>query len=146
MKIVANLCGISLLFLAFGCGGAATTTKAEATTPATAKSEKPCEGKKKSSAKKPCDKSAKADSEKPCEKSKAENSETQASGDGEAQSAKKPCTKDKENKPCCGEGEDCCAKEKKASKTEAPCDGQKQKAHSHESGHDHGDGHGHSHQ
>ena len=63
MKIVANLFGISLLFLGFGCGGAASTTKAEATAPAAAKSEKPCEGKKKSSAEKPCDKGAKAGAE-----------------------------------------------------------------------------------
>ena len=146
MKIVANLFGISFLFLAFGCGGAASTTKAEAPTPATAKSEKPCEGKKKSSAAKPCDKGAKADAEKPCDKSKGEKSEKQASGDGDTKVAEKPCTKDKDNKPCCGEGEDCCSKEKKAGKAEAPCDSEKEKAHSHEGGHNHGDGHSHSHQ
>ena len=137
MKVVANIFGISFLFLAFGCGGASSTTKAEATTPTTVKSEKPCEGKKKSTVEKPCDKSAKADTEKPCDKSKKADSAKQEGGVGEAKGAKKPC---------CGEGEDCCSKEKKAGKTEAPCDGQKEKAHSHEGGHGHGDGHGHSHQ
>ena len=131
MKVKLKIFGISFLFLAFGCGGAASTNKADSNTPETTKVEKPC------------DKGSKADTEKPCEKSKEGYAEKQ--GGGDAKGTEKPCTKDANEKPCCGEGEDCCSKKKEAGTTEAPCEGQKEEAHSHADDHHHGDDHEHPH-